>query len=129
MGLIAQLGAESGGEAKQVRSRESGPEQALLFRGQRSWARFCLSESRLTRLVVDPLGNAPQCTFPSLTRKRLGGIESSVAFCVQVTVSFVSTNDESDLLKRSRDHELIGLKLHVYQCVSLLGAGARGKFI
>lgn len=66
--------------------------------------------------------------FPSLSSEEITSIiESSQAFCAQSTVSFSSQSSEADPLKRIEDRNLIGRKLHIYQCISLLGAGAMGQ--
>ena len=65
--------------------------------------------------------------FPSLSAEQIASIfESSEVNCFQSTGSFSEEKIEFDQLKRIGDHKLIGRKLHIYQCVSLLGAGAMG---
>ena len=82
---------------------------------------------RLTKHEQPGLSDYAQ-RFPSLSSEEITSIiESSEAFCVQSTVSFSSQNNESNQLERVNEHKLIGRKLHVYQCVSLLGAGAMGQ--
>ncbi len=82
---------------------------------------------RLTQHEQPVLGDYNQ-RFPSLSSEEITSIiESSEAFGVQTTVSFASTSNESDQLRKYKEYKLIGRKLHVYQCVSLLGAGAMGQ--
>ena len=66
--------------------------------------------------------------FPSLSAEQ---IESILGACevngIQSTVSFPPNNDSSGQQKPIGEHNLVGRKLHIYQCVSLLGAGAMGQ--
>ncbi len=67
--------------------------------------------------------------FPSLPAEQIASIlDSSKVGSVQSTVSFSHNDDSSGQRKRIGEHELIGRKLHIYQCVSLLGAGAMGQW-
>ncbi|HUP77028.1 MAG TPA: protein kinase [Pirellula sp.] len=64
--------------------------------------------------------------FPSLSAEIASILRSSEVNCDQSTISFSPIDDSSGQRKRISEHKLIGRKLHIYQCVSLLGAGAMG---
>jgi serine/threonine protein kinase len=82
---------------------------------------------RITKLEQPKLSDYDQ-RFPSLSAKEIISIiESSEAYSIQSTVAFASERNKSDQLKRIDDLRLIGRKLHIYQFVSLLGAGAMGQ--
>lgn len=82
---------------------------------------------RITKHEQPALSDYDQ-RFPSLSSEEIASIiESSEAYCIQSTVAFSPERNKSDPLQRIDDHRLIGRKLHIYQFVSLLGAGAMGQ--
>jgi serine/threonine protein kinase len=66
--------------------------------------------------------------FPELSAKQLAAImEDPKNTDEQSTVTFPVVGGQVDLTVPVCTHTLIGRKLHIYQCVSLVGAGAMGN--